>query len=97
MQDAKIQNLANTLKMTGLASSANDAIRMAGISCEAVTGETPPDQRKRMLEDFKVHLADYHRLRDFPAVKGTSFLSVHLRFGTISIRELARVAHTDVQ
>jgi deoxyribodipyrimidine photo-lyase len=47
---------------------------------------------RRMLEDFKVHLADYHRLRDFPAVKGTSFLSVHLRFGTISIRELTRVA-----
>ena len=50
---------------------------------------------RRMLEDFKGHLADYHRLRDFPAVKGTSFLSVHLRFGTVSIRELARLALTD--
>ena len=28
--------------------------------------------------------------RDFPAVKGPSYLSVHLRFGTVSIRELAR-------
>ena len=33
--------------------------------------------------------ADYHRARDFPAVKGPSYLGVHLRFGTVSIRELA--------
>jgi deoxyribodipyrimidine photo-lyase len=30
--------------------------------------------------------------RDYPAVKGVSYLSVHLRFGTISIRELASAA-----
>ena len=29
-------------------------------------------------------------LRDFPAIKGVSYLSVHLRFGTISVRELVR-------
>ncbi len=34
----------------------------------------------------------YGALRDFPAVKGVSYLSVHLRFGTISIRELVRAA-----
>jgi hypothetical protein len=32
----------------------------------------------------------YGALRDFPAVKGVSYLSVHLRFGTISLRELVR-------
>ncbi|MEP7373084.1 MAG: deoxyribodipyrimidine photo-lyase [Chitinophagaceae bacterium] len=31
----------------------------------------------------------YKEQRDIPSVKGTSRLSVHLRFGTISIRELA--------
>lgn len=31
----------------------------------------------------------YAAQRDFPAIKGTSGLGVHLRFGTISIRELA--------
>jgi deoxyribodipyrimidine photo-lyase len=36
---------------------------------------------------------DYHLKRDFPAVSGTSRLSVHLRFGTVSIRKLARIAH----
>lgn len=31
----------------------------------------------------------YHTTRDFPAINGTTRLSVHLRFGTISIRKLA--------
>ncbi len=34
----------------------------------------------------------YHLQRDFPALDATTKLSVHLRFGTISIRELARKA-----
>lgn len=34
----------------------------------------------------------YKEQRDFPAIKGTSHLSVHLRFGTISIRALAKQA-----
>ncbi|GAB4340384.1 MAG: deoxyribodipyrimidine photo-lyase [Flammeovirgaceae bacterium] len=32
----------------------------------------------------------YAEKRDFPAIQGTSRLSVHLRFGTVSIRALAR-------
>ncbi len=34
----------------------------------------------------------YKQNRDYPAVNGTSRLSVHLRFGTISIRQLAQQA-----
>jgi deoxyribodipyrimidine photo-lyase len=37
-------------------------------------------------------IKDYTIQRELPAVSGTSRLSVHLRFGTISIRELAREA-----
>ncbi|MBK8145206.1 MAG: deoxyribodipyrimidine photo-lyase [Bacteroidetes bacterium] len=37
-------------------------------------------------------LANYHLSRDIPALKGTSQLSVHLRFGTISIRSLTALA-----
>jgi deoxyribodipyrimidine photo-lyase len=37
-------------------------------------------------------ISDYHRQRNFPAVRGTSRLSVHLRFGTLSIRKAARIA-----
>ena len=37
-------------------------------------------------------VSKYSEQRDFPAVNGTSRLGVHLRFGTISIRALARQA-----
>lgn len=46
-----------------------------------------------LLDDFLPRLSAYDRARDFPAIKGPSYLSVHLRFGTISIRALARAAH----
>jgi deoxyribodipyrimidine photo-lyase len=47
----------------------------------------------RLLEDFVERIDRYHEARDFPAIKGPSYLSVHLRFGTVSIRQLARVAY----
>jgi len=34
----------------------------------------------------------YDKLRNFPAIRGTTQLSVHLRFGTVSIRKLAQLA-----
>lgn len=37
-------------------------------------------------------IAKYDQQRNFPAMEGTTKLSVHLRFGTVSIRQLARVA-----
>lgn len=37
-------------------------------------------------------LKNYEETRDIPSLLGTSRLSIHLRFGTISIRELARIA-----
>jgi deoxyribodipyrimidine photo-lyase len=36
----------------------------------------------------------YHTTRDFPALRGTTRLGLHLRFGTVSIRKLARIAST---
>ena len=37
-------------------------------------------------------VTNYKEQRDFPAINGTSKLSVHLRFGTVSIRALAKQA-----
>lgn len=37
-------------------------------------------------------IANYHQTRDIPSLSGTSKLSVHLRFGSISIRQLAQFA-----
>ncbi len=46
-----------------------------------------------LLDDFlPERIGRYHETRDFPAVKGPSYLSTHLRFGTVSIRHLAREA-----
>ena len=47
---------------------------------------------KQLFADFEDRMAQYKAARDFPAVKGVSYLSVHLRFGTVSVRHLARVA-----
>lgn len=46
----------------------------------------------RLFDDFLGRIGQYHAARDFPAVKGPSFLSVHLRFGTVSVRQLAAAA-----
>ncbi|MGZ8510418.1 MAG: cryptochrome/photolyase family protein [Chitinophagaceae bacterium] len=34
----------------------------------------------------------YHETRNMPAIAGTSHISIHLRFGTVSIRQLAKLA-----
>jgi deoxyribodipyrimidine photo-lyase len=46
-----------------------------------------------LFRDFIERIDDYAATRDFPAIKGCSYLSAHLRFGTISIRQLAAYAH----
>ena len=47
---------------------------------------------RALLEDFSARMKHYGQRRDFPSVRGPSYLSVHLRFGTVSIREVARLA-----
>ncbi len=44
------------------------------------------------LEVDKTIIKNYHETRNLPAVNGTSKLSVHLRFGTVSVRKLAQMA-----
>ena len=46
----------------------------------------------RLWKAFRKRLARYAERRDFPALASTSQLSVHLRFGTVSVRELVRYA-----
>ena len=45
-------------------------------------------------KEYKDVISDYAETRDFPAIKGTSRIGMHLRFGTISIRELAKMAYS---
>jgi deoxyribodipyrimidine photo-lyase len=52
---------------------------------------------RELLDDFLDRIDDYGTARDFPAVKGPSYLSAHLRFGTVSIRRLVREAWQRMQ
>ena len=52
---------------------------------------------QEMLADFLPRIDHYDEARNFPAVKGPSYLSTHLRFGTVSIRQLAREAAARMQ
>ena len=47
---------------------------------------------RRLFAEFFERMDDYDQTRDFPGVKGPSYLGVHLRFGTLSIRKLAATA-----
>jgi deoxyribodipyrimidine photo-lyase len=48
--------------------------------------EIPP------LEISEEIIRNYAKTRDLPAINGTTRLGVHLRFGTVSIRDLTRKA-----
>ena len=45
-----------------------------------------------LFAEFFERMDDYDATRNFPAVKGPSYLGVHLRFGTLSVRRLVTVA-----
>jgi len=46
---------------------------------------------QQLLDGFLQRIDDYRTQRDFPALDSTSRLSVHLRFGTLSVRGLVRL------
>jgi deoxyribodipyrimidine photo-lyase len=84
-----------------LAPPATDAPEMPGLrdlgfestNLRAIPVPTGESGARWLWEDFRGRLGHYHEFRDYPGLKGPSYLSVHLRFGTISVRELARHAH----
>lgn len=43
---------------------------------------------------YKDIIDDYAERRNFPAIKGTSYMGLHLRFGTVSIRDLTTAANS---
>ena len=51
---------------------------------------------RSLFAEFFERMDEYGETRNFPAVKGPSYLGVHLRFGTVSIRKLAATAHQRV-
>ncbi|MGR9117231.1 MAG: cryptochrome/photolyase family protein, partial [Gammaproteobacteria bacterium] len=54
----------------------------------AVTDELPGGREQALLQLERLDsFKDYQRIRDYPALDGTSRLSPHLKFGTCSVRE----------
>jgi deoxyribodipyrimidine photo-lyase len=50
-----------------------------------------------LLDDFLQRIGSYDTSRDFSVEKGPSHLSMRLRFGTVSIRQLVRTAYAIVR
>ncbi|WP_433645244.1 deoxyribodipyrimidine photo-lyase [Candidatus Profftella armatura] len=46
---------------------------------------------KILLNNFIKKIKNYNINRNYPSINGTSYLSIHLRFGTISIRKLVKL------
>ena len=69
-----------------------EAMGFAKTNLSDIDLPTGADGATRLFDEFCGRIDDYDRQRNFPGKKGPSYLSVHLRFGTISIRALARAA-----
>jgi deoxyribodipyrimidine photo-lyase len=67
-------------------------LRFEKTNLSALKIPTGSEGGARLFEDFRGRMANYRATRDFPAVKGPSYLGVHLRFGTVSIRQMAAAA-----
>ena len=67
---------------------------LATIGFESVALDLPTGMSgaRELFEAFRPRLEAYRAQRDYPAIRGVSYLSAHLRFGTISVRALARAA-----
>lgn len=85
---ARLARPAETLGVPSLAD-----IGFESTDIEALGFQAGEDGAQAAFDAFRERIDEYATARDYPAVRGTSRLSVHLRFGTISVRTLARAAH----
>ena len=71
------------------------SLESMGFSSTGIESYLPPGSEagQQFLEDFLPRIDQYQIGRNFPAIKGVSYLSTHLRFGMLSIRGLVREAH----
>ncbi|QWD78209.1 deoxyribodipyrimidine photo-lyase [Polynucleobacter sp. MWH-Svant-W18] len=71
------------------------SLESMGFCATGIEAYLPPGSEggQAFLEDFLSRIDQYQIGRDFPAIKGVSYLSTHLRFGMLSIRGLVREAH----
>jgi deoxyribodipyrimidine photo-lyase len=70
-----------------------EAIGFEKTNLSALKIPTGSSGGRTLFAEFFDRMDNYHETRDFPAVKGPSYLGVHLRFGTVSIRKLCATAY----
>jgi deoxyribodipyrimidine photo-lyase len=81
-QDVELAMAVPTMDQLGFSA---EAFKQTGLVAGMTGGQA-------LLDGFADRMGAYDETRDFPALAGTSGLSVHLRFGTVSIRSLAKRA-----
>lgn len=87
LQDEHLNPFSSEEFLSGLLQTApSEAVLLADMGFTPSALEIPS---RRLDEDI---VAQYHQTRDLPAVRGTTRMSIHLRFGTVSIRALTRSA-----
>ena len=71
------------------------ALESMGFKPTGIESYLPPGPQgaELFLNDFLKRIDQYNIGRDFPAIKGVSYLSTYLRFGNVSIRGLVRETH----
>jgi len=90
------RHAAHTLKPSDFARGV-PSLAEIGFEPAGLDAHLRAEQGEPMMADFLDRIDRYDQTRDFPAIKGPSYLSVHLRFGTLSIRRLAREAWQRMQ
>lgn len=82
------QQFSSEEKLSGLFQTASFSLpTLEDMGFEEAASLVPSPQLSEEL------LANYHNTRDLPSVPGTSQASTFLRFGLLSVRELARLAN----
>jgi len=72
----------------GTAPPALAAVGFEATNLDALGVHAGMSGARALFDAFAERIGRYHEARDFPALKAPSYLSVHLRFGTVSLRRL---------
>lgn len=86
LQENPFHVTSNILSSDNFHSFHADMPTLEDIGFERSSIEIPPNDLDETL------ISKYGETRDYPAIKGTSRLGIHLRFGTVSIRKVAQLA-----
>lgn len=92
LQEHPVQTAQGPLERIVPTSSPVPTVQALGFEAVELKLPTGASGAQRLLADFLGRMSRYEDTRNYPAIKGPSYLSTHLRFGTVSIRELVRHA-----